>query len=82
MGCPPHFAKTLRFAIPFIALWLGGMASNGMSQSPVASKGLISAIDQLVANSGFVGSEPGVAILVHKPGEMLLQKCYGLANLK
>ena len=82
MGCPPHFAKTLRFAIPFIAFWLGGMASNGMSQSLVASKGLIAAIDQLVANSDFVDSEPGVAILVHKPGKMLFQKGYGLANLK
>jgi CubicO group peptidase (beta-lactamase class C family) len=71
-----------RLSVPFIALFWGVMALNGMSQTPDASQGLVAAIDQLVANLDVVDSEPGVAVLVHKPGVMLFKKGYGLANLK
>lgn len=73
--------KTLRFAIPFTVICIG-MATSVLSQSLAPSKNLVAAIDKLVAGNEVDGTQPGVAILVHKPGTLLFKQGYGLANLK
>jgi CubicO group peptidase (beta-lactamase class C family) len=68
-------------------MWLvlaGVVAPSGIAQAetPRADDRLIAKIDKLVEKNGIHGDEPGVAVLIHQPGELLLQKGYGLANLK
>ncbi len=46
------------------------------------SAALTTAIDKLVAKNGYTADEPGLAILIQKPGKLVFTKGYGLANLE
>lgn len=64
-------------------LWIAIASCGGTvnAQSPEPSTKLVAAIDRVIKRHGFTDTEPGVAVLIHQPGEMLFQKGYGLANL-
>ena len=61
----PNFA-------PLITLCLLSIACTGQTQDMRASKDLVAASDKLVVRQGGVATEPGVAILVHQPGKLLV----------
>lgn len=45
------------------------------------SAAFVEAVDKIVAKNDYTADEPGLAILIHKPGKLLFMKGYGLANL-
>src|SRR5262245_666260 len=51
--------------------------SSATAESPL-DKGF----DELLDKFGFTDKGPGVAVLVRRPGAVLLQRCFGFAHLK
>src|SRR5665213_2057625 len=53
-----------------------------LAVSPVLGRPLDDGIDAVIAEAGITDSTPGAAVLVIQNGEVLFEKCYGLANLQ
>ena len=66
----------LRF-FSFILLAVTVHAADSKSPPPA----LVADVDKLVAKKGFGPDEPGLAILINKPGQYVFSKGYGLSNL-
>src|SRR5262249_38662824 len=63
-----------------VAVLLGPRLSP--AETPPADEKLTAAIDALIEEEGTGDDEPGVAVLIHQPRQLLFQQGYGLANLR
>ena len=75
-----ELAKALAvFAGALVMLLTADLAWAGSTES---RRHLLEAgVDQLVRDSGISPTEPGLAVLITRPGQVLLMKSYGLADL-
>lgn len=81
--CPAHGSRLshgIRGVLPTLILAISG--SLRADDTPEANPRMIAVVDRVVERQGIAANEPGVAIWVHQPGRLRLQKGYGLANLK
>ena len=75
-----HSSWNLTVLVPVLLLaWPRGAWS---ADTPTASAKLIAAIDRVVEKQGVTADEPGVAVWIQQPGQVLFQKGYGVTSLK
>lgn len=70
------------FVLPLVAVTVLLGPRLSQAETPPADEKLTAAIDALVEEEGISDEEPGVAVLIHQPGRLLIQRGYGLANCR